>query len=145
MQRQGNGGQRAAAHRTFLQFFCCLVYKGAMKKPDDEIPTTVYAGLTSTDHTLFDQAAEAELEKMALRLHYAPKVFTLAKILGGDESGSKVVYVWGHEKQTIRVPVPDDSPAAFTQALEAKLKEHPIYKARFEQVDSEQSDSDTSD
>lgn len=39
------GGQ-VAAHGTFLQFFCCLVCKGTMKKLDDEIPTTGFAGLT---------------------------------------------------------------------------------------------------
>ena len=116
-----------------------------MKKPDDEIPTTSYAGLTGTVHTLFKQAVEAELEKMALRLHYAPNVFRLQNVLDGDESGSTVVYVWCHEKQTIKVTVPDDSPAAFAKAFEAALKEHLRYKDRFEKVDSEQADSDTPD
>jgi len=111
-----------------------------MTKPDDEIPTTVYAGLTSTDHTLFKQAAEAELDKMAKRLHYTPNVFGLQKVQDGDESGSKVVLVWCHEKYTIPVRVPTEDPAEFAKSLEAKLREFDHFKERLEQVDSEQSD-----
>jgi len=107
-----------------------------MKKPDDEIPES-YAGLTSTDHTPFKQTVEAELEKMAKRLHYTPDAFRLGNVLGGDESGSKVVYVFCNERQTIKVKVPDESPAAFAEALEAKLKEFDHYRERFEQADSE--------
>jgi hypothetical protein len=39
------------------------MYKGTMKKPDDEIPTTGFAGLTGTDHTPFKQAVETELKE----------------------------------------------------------------------------------
>ncbi len=107
-----------------------------MKKPDDEIPTS-YAGLTGTDHTPFEQAVEAELEKMAKRLHYSENVFKLVNILGGNEPGSKVVYVWCHEKQTIIVRVPTEDPAAFAKAFEAELRRHDEYRERLEQADSE--------
>jgi len=120
-----------------------------MTKLDDEIPTTSYAGLTRINHTPFKQAVEAELEKMAQRLHYNPNVFGLQKVLDGDEPGSKVVYFWCQEKQTIRVTAATEDPAAFAKAFEAALKEHPIYKDRFEKGgkggEGEQADSDTPD
>jgi len=116
-----------------------------MKKPDDEIPTS-YAGLTGTDHTPYKQAVGAELNKMAQRLHYNPDEFRIVdNILGGAEPGSKVVHVWCHENYTIKVTVPNDSPAEFAKALEAKLKEYYQYRERFGQVESGQVDSDTSD
>jgi len=136
MQLSGNGGQRAAAHCTLFAILLNWLYKGAMTKPDDEIPES-YAGLTGTDHTPFKQTVEAELEKMALRLHYTPNVFQLANILGGDESGSKVVFVGCLEKHTIKVTVPMDNSAAFAQAFEAALLEFDEYRERFEQADSE--------
>jgi len=109
-----------------------------MKKPNDEIPTTVYAGLTSTDHTLFKQAAEAELEKMSQRLHYSENVFRLGEVrsAGTGETEAIAVMVW-HDIFRMRVEVPNDSPAAFAVALEAALKEQNKYKERFEQADSE--------
>jgi len=107
-----------------------------MKKPDDEIPES-YAGLSSTGHTLFKQGAKAELEKMALRLHYTPDAFKLGNVLDGDEPGSKVVFVWCLEKHTIRVTVPTEDSAAFAKAFEAKLMEFDEYRERFEQADSE--------
>lgn len=108
-----------------------------MTKPNDEIPTS-YAGPTSTDHTPFKQAAGAELDKMAQRLHYNPNVFGLQKVQDGDEPGSKVVYFWCQEKQTIRVTAATEDPAAFAKSLEAKLKEIDEYRERFEQVEGEQ-------
>ncbi len=111
-----------------------------MKKPNDEIPTTSYAGLTRIDHTPFKQAVEVELEKMAQRLHYNPNVFGLQKVLDGDEPGSKVVYFWCQEKQTIRVTAATEDPAAFAKSLEAALMEYDHYKERLEQVDSDTSD-----
>ena len=112
-----------------------------MTKPNDEIPTTVYAGLTSIDHTPFKQVVGAELDKMAQRLHYNPGTFVLGpgEPLNAGESGGKIVQVW-HESVKIEVRVPDDSPAAIAQALEAALKKIDLYKARFEQVDSDTSD-----
>ncbi len=139
-------GHRQMHTALFLQFFCCLVDNGTMKKPDDEIPTTSYAGLSDLGHTPFKQAVEAELDKMAKRLHYTPDVFRIVdNILDGDEPGSKVVHVWCHENYTIKVTVPNDSPAEFAKALEAKLKEYYQYRERFGQVESGQVDSDTSD
>ena len=112
-----------------------------MKKPDYEIPTTVYAGLTSTDHTLFAEAAKAELEKMSQRLHYSQNVFVLGKVqrAGTGETEAVVVTVW-LDNFKMRVEVPNDSPAAFAVALEAELKLHHPYRERLEQVDSEQDD-----
>jgi len=78
---------------------------------------------------------------MAQRLHYTPDVFRIVdNILGGDESGSKVVYVWCLEKDTIKVPVPMEDPEAFAKSLEAVLMEHDQFKDRFEK--GEQADSD---
>ena len=106
-----------------------------MKKPDGEIPES-YGGLTGTDHTPFKQAVEAELEKMAQRLHYTPDAFRLGNVLDGDESGSKVVFVWCLEKQTIKVRVPTEDPAAFAKEFEAALMEFDNFKERLEQGDS---------
>jgi len=110
-----------------------------MKKPDDEIPTS-YAGLTSTDHTLFKQAAEFEkvLSEMSERLHYSQNVFILGNVAGAGtgETGAIAVTVW-HDNFKMRVEVPNDSPAAFAVAFEAELKKHDPYRERFEQADSE--------
>ena len=112
-----------------------------MKKPNGEIPTTVYAGLTSTDHTLFAEAAKAELEKMSQRLHYSQNVFVLGKVqrAGTGETEAVVVTVW-HDNFKMRVEAAEDSPAAFAQALEAELRRHDKYRERLEQVDSKQDD-----
>jgi len=135
MQLQGNGEQ-AAVHCTLFAILLNWLYKGAMTKPDDERPES-YAGLTSTDHTPFKQAVGAELEKMSQRLYYSPGAFRLVQILDGDEPGSRLVKVWGHDSTLIDVRVPDESPAAIAEALEAALKEYDQYKERFEQADSE--------